>query len=248
MAHEIVNAVTPQQDTEKDSDSRENVSAAAVAIPPGFQGPQPPHHPHKSRRHRQECRERWKLRIEFATLVILFAYTTVTFLQWLQMRWSLEQSNRAWMVYRSLSGPGETNEERRTLLVSDGRLSLMAEFVNVGDSPALDVIVRPGHMILDSDVPLSCKTNELPGAPASRAIVPNNSQDLPLRTEIVIDSFTPEILRAITETKTKRLIVGGLVEYKDVFLHPRRTNFCLSYAPDDKVVSFHYCPCLNWAE
>jgi hypothetical protein len=159
-----------------------------------------------------------------------------------------QSEQRAWVVFRELPGPGATTEEQQTMIVSNDRASLMATFINVGGSPAFDVVIRPGHMILDADVPLSCNMTQLPGEPISRGVVPNNDQDRPLRLEIIIEGLTPDILREITETKTKRLFVGGLVEYKDFFFYQRRTGFCLHYVPEAKTASFQYCPCLNWVE
>src|SRR4051812_47484989 len=92
-------SVAPQQAAEERGDSRENVPPTTVKVPPGPQGPQPPPRPRKTYRRRRECRDRWKLGVEIFTAVVVLAYTTVAALQRLQMRWSLEQAERAWMVF-----------------------------------------------------------------------------------------------------------------------------------------------------
>lgn len=185
-------SIAPQQCTDEGGNPRENIPPVAVEVPPRPEGPQPPRRSHKSRRQGQECRDRWKLGVEIFTAVIILAYTTVAALQWLQMRWSLEQAERAWMVFGDLTAPGDTLEERRKIYVADGRAHLMATFFNVGRSPAFHVVVRPGYMILDRDTPLNCRVQKLPGEPESRGVVPNESRDNPLQAAIVLENVTEE--------------------------------------------------------
>lgn len=186
----------------------------------------------------------------FAGVAAVFAAisSATSCLQLREMRDATERTHRAWMIPYEISPPGETPEEKRTINITNNQTSFMVTIINAGESPAFNVIVKTSYDIKGIDDPPPCGFKKLPGEPISRAVVPPDNRDKPLKTEVIINDFTPDIIKQLTETKEKRLFIAGLIEYDDEFRPGRETAFCQFYVHGDKVSNFQNCPCLNWVK
>jgi hypothetical protein len=194
----------------------------------------------------EEQRHQWrKTAREWVTTGISIIAFIVSLLSYSVAKNALIMGQRAWVILDFVSPPGETDEEKRTLNINaEGKTVLASGVVNVGKSPALNVVVVGLSKIQDIGAPPPCNTVGYIGTTVSRATIPNDSRGKPLKSGIEVEDMTQENIRAI-EAKTKRLFVYGLVLYDDVFDNKRKTTFCQFFVQGDKVSNFQNCPCGN---
>lgn len=204
---------------------------------------------------KQESREAIKLRIEIATLIVLFIYTSVTLWQACTThdvaktsQRQLELDQRPWV---GLMG----NNHIAVEVVKNSPIKIKIELQNVGKTPALDeasVNNLTNHPIGDPMPTFNGYSRADAGPPIT--LMPNAIAVAEIATDKPGTRGVPVILSDadiinINSGKVQ-LFLYGTIWYSDTFGKSHRTDYCLQYLPSSGATgnSFGACATHNYAD
>src|SRR3984893_10945260 len=191
---------------------------------------------------RQENRDRWKLRVEIATALIILAYTVISILLWIANRHANEDANRnfrrderAWMAFSFAAG-NLTFTIGKTFLVPTDLLNTGKTTAKNGEGNIVVQMVETGEDLAFSYTPGHANYRVQAGTIFPGGHITESFEGIRHGTDqaeaIVI---TKPLFQDIISGRSL-VVVHGKITYRDVFGTEHWTTYC-RYVTNPSLIS-----------